>query len=458
MKILIYGLNYAPELTGTGKYTAEMAEALAAAGHDVRVVCAPPYYPEWKVGQGYRSWRHRIETLRGVRVFRAPLWVPKQPNGKKRMLHLASFALASLPALAAHAFWRPEVVMTIAPSLANAPGALALARLTGARSWLHIQDYEVDAAFDLGLLKSDRAKKTACKLESRLLKRFDVVSSISDKMVERAIKKGVSRTNAFLLPNWVDTSAIFPLERPSEFRRELGIGEHTKVVLYSGNMGAKQGLEIVAEAAAALKAREDIAFVFCGNGATKLDLQKRCADLPNVRFMSLQPIERLNELLNLADIHVLPQRGDVADLVMPSKLTGMFASARAVIAMAQEKTELFEAVNKRGEVIKPECAKALIEAIEKLVANPALRANHGDAGRAYAQERLSPKSVFARLEDRLITLVGGRPPHLPGVRVKDKVASSSTSTSLASRSEVSELPPLVRIAEPTIMPQIEKID
>ncbi|KND60808.1 Glycosyltransferase [Candidatus Burkholderia verschuerenii] len=455
MKILIYGLNYAPELTGTGKYTAEMAEALADAGHDVRVVCAPPYYPEWKVGHGYRSWRHRIETMRGVRVFRAPLWVPKQPNGKKRMLHLASFALASLPALAAHAFWRPEVVMTIAPSLANAPGALALARLTGARSWLHIQDYEVDAAFDLGLLKSDRAKKTACKLESRLLKRFDVVSSISDKMVERAIKKGVSRTNAFLLPNWVDTSAIFPLERPSEFRRELGIGEHTKVVLYSGNMGAKQGLEIVAEAAAAaLKTRQDIAFVFCGNGATKLDLQKRCADLPNVRFMSLQPIERLNELLNLADIHVLPQRGDVADLVMPSKLTGMFASARAVIAMAQEKTELFEAVNKRGEVIKPECVDALVDAIEKLVANPALRANHGEAGRAYAQERLSPKSVFARLEDRLITLVGGRPPHLPGVRVKDVVSSSSD----LARSEVSELPPLVRIAEPTIMPQIEKID
>jgi colanic acid biosynthesis glycosyl transferase WcaI len=452
MRILIYGLNYAPELTGTGKYTAEMAEALARSGHDVRVVCAPPYYPEWKVGAGYKGWWHRIETLRGVRVFRAPIWVPKKPNGKKRMLHLASFALASVPALLAHAFWRPQVIMTIAPSLANAPGALALARLTGARSWLHIQDYEVDAAFDLGLLKSARARERARDYESRLLKRFDVVSSISDKMVDRAVMKGVERTSVFLLPNWVDTTSIFPLDRPSEFRRELGIGEHTKVVLYSGNMGAKQGLEIVAEAAAALKTREDIVFVFCGNGATKTELQKRCANLPNTRFMSLQPIERLNELLNLADIHVLPQRGDVADLVMPSKLTGMFASARAVIAMAHKDTELHGAVSKRGEVIVPESVGALTQAIEKLVADPVMRAYFGDEGRRYAQERLSPESVFARLEDRLIALTGSRAPHAHPADARIKEAAAETRPA-----EAAEIA-LVRMTEAKIMQPIEKVD
>jgi colanic acid biosynthesis glycosyl transferase WcaI len=134
MKILIYGLNYAPELTGAGKYTAEMAEALAARGHDVRVVCAPPYYPEWKVADGFSWWRGRRETLRGVEVARAPLWVPKRPNGVKRLMHLASFAAASLPALVSHARWRPQVVMTIAPSLLNAPAALALSFVTRANS------------------------------------------------------------------------------------------------------------------------------------------------------------------------------------------------------------------------------------------------------------------------------------------------------------------------------------
>jgi len=438
MRILIYGLNYAPELTGTGKYTAEMAEALACNGHDVRVVCAPPYYPEWKVGKGYASWRHRSETRKGVRLWRAPLWVPKKPSGAKRMLHLGSFALASLPALMLHALWRPHIVMTIAPSLANAPGALALARMTGARSWLHIQDFEVDAAFDLGLLKNARAARTALAFERWLFKRFDVVSSISDKMVERAVKKGVAPGDAFHMPNWVDTTAIYPIDGPSAFRRELGIGEHTKVVLYSGNMGAKQGLEVLADAAAALAARNDIVFVFCGNGATKAELQQRCADLPNTRFLSLQPIERLNELLNLADIHVLPQRGDVADLVMPSKLTGMFASSRAVVAMAHPGTELYEAVAGRGVVIEPESVEALTDAITMLVRNPALRARYGEEGRLFAQERLSPQSVFGRLEERLKSLVGD---------TSDTRSSDAADISIVRMSE-----------RAPILPQVEKIE
>ncbi|SAL72260.1 glycosyl transferase [Caballeronia peredens] len=451
MRILIYGLNYAPELTGTGKYTAEMAEALAESGHDVRVVCAPPYYPEWKVGEGYRSWMHRIETRRGVRLWRAPLWVPAKPSGAKRMLHLASFACASLPALAVHALWRPHVVMTIAPSLLNAPGALMLARMTGARSWLHIQDFEVDAAFDLGLLKNPRAGRMALAFERWLMKRFDVVSSISDKMVDRAVNKGVALANVFHLPNWVDTAAIFPLDRPSELRRELDIGEHTAVVLYSGNMGAKQGLDVLADAAAALGSREDIVFVFCGNGATRTQLQKRCADLSNTRFLSLQPVERLNELLNLADIHVLPQRGDVADLVMPSKLTGMFASARAVIAMAHPGTELHEAVNGRGEVIEPENAQALIGAIEMLVADPALRARHGDEGRRFAQERLAPAAVFARMQERLFELAGSRLPNAAEVRLQEAGSQPRPA-------DVADVA-LTRIAERApILPQIEKIE
>ena len=409
MKILIYGLNYAPELTGTGKYTAEMAEALAALGHDVRVVCAPPYYPEWKVADGFTWWRSRREVMRGVQLWRAPLWVPKRPSGLKRLMHLASFAAASLPALAAHVHWRPQVVMTIAPSLINAPAALALSYVTRARSWLHIQDFEVDAAFDLGLLKSKGAGRIALALERWLMRRFDVVSSISDKMIRRAVDKGVADESSFHLPNWVDTTAIYPLDRRSEFRRELNIGEHTMVVLYSGNMGAKQGLEVLAETAAALAHREDIVFVFCGNGATKAQLQSRCATLPNCRFMCLQPVERLNELLNLADIHVLPQRGDVADLVMPSKLTGMFASARAVIAMAQQGTELHDAVTTRGVVVPPENVAKLAEAIEMLVEDPALRAHFGAEGRRFAQERLSPVAVFARLEEKLMSVIGAWP-------------------------------------------------
>src|ERR1700742_1765230 len=119
-------------------------------------------------------------------------------------------------------------------------------------------------------------------------------------------------------------------------------------------MGTKQGLEVLATAAVSLAARRDLVFVFCGQGPAKERLTAVCGDLPNTRFIPLQPMDKLNELLNLADIHLLPQRADAADLVMPSKLSGMLASGRAVIAMAHEGTELFNTVEPRGVVVPPE--------------------------------------------------------------------------------------------------------
>jgi colanic acid biosynthesis glycosyl transferase WcaI len=406
MKILIYGINYAPELTGVGKYTAEMAEFLARA-HDLRVVCAPPYYPEWRAADGYAAWRYRRETVRGVPVWRAPLWIPARPSGVKRMVHLASYAVSSLPLLARQVPWRPDVVLAVAPTLLCAPGALALARLVGAKAWLHIQDYEVDAAFDLGLLASARVARLAHWLEHAALRRFDVVSSISGNMVARALGKGVDAARVFCLPNWVDPQTIFPLSRASAYRRELVIPDGNQVVLYSGNMNAKQGIGILAAVAAQLADRAHLTFVFCGNGPAKADLIGRCAGLPNCRFLPLQPAERLNELLNVADIHVLPQRGDAADLVMPSKLTGMLASGRPVVAMARAGTELFDVVAPRGIVVEPDDERALAQAIEALAADPVRRAALGAASRDYAVDMLAPAAVFGRFEARLAQLCGG---------------------------------------------------
>jgi colanic acid biosynthesis glycosyl transferase WcaI len=188
MKILLHGINFAPELTGIGKYTGEMAVWLAEHGHEVRVVTAPPYYPEWKRRPGYSSWRWRTEGGAALQVYRCPLWVPQKPGGLKRIVHLLSFACSSFPVVLRQVFWRPDVVWVVEPALACAPAAALTATLAGAKSWLHIQDFEVDAAFSMGLLKGDKARRWMTRIERWLMERFDRVSTISGRIIELAAR------------------------------------------------------------------------------------------------------------------------------------------------------------------------------------------------------------------------------------------------------------------------------
>ncbi len=407
MKLLIHGINFAPELTGIGKYTGEMAQWLAAAGHEVRVITAPPYYPDWKVADGHSARQYRTESWQGVQVMRVPLWVPRQPGGLKRLLHLASFALASLPALLAQWRWKPDVVWTVEPALMCTPAAVAFATLRGARSWLHIQDHEVDAAFELGLIKGRALRHCVERVERWLMRRSDRVSTISGRMRDRALAKGVAPQRLVHLPNWVDVQDISPLSAPSPYRAELGLAPDAVVALYSGNMGNKQGLEVLAEVAHLLQDDPRIQLVLGGNGSGRAELQARCADLPNVRFLDLQPLERLNDWLGLADVHLLPQRADAADLVMPSKLTGMLASGRAVLATAQRGTELCQVVERDaacGLVVPPDDPAAMAAALRALAADPARRAELGANGRRHAEVSLSQDAVLRRFETQLLAL------------------------------------------------------
>lgn len=411
MKILVYGINFAPELTGIGKYTGEMAAWLAAEGHEVRVITAPPYYPAWRVWPGYWPARYVQHVWQAVTVFRCPLWVPRRVSGVKRLIHLASFAISSLPTLVAQWRWRPDIVWVVEPALFCAPAAIAVAKLSGARAWLHVQDYEVDAAFDMGLLKGDLLRRWVGSAERWLMRRFDRVSTISGRMLERAVAKGVSPARVISFPIWVDISTIAPLAGCSPYRAELGIAPGSVVLLYSGNMGGKQGLEVLAEVAARLQDDTGLVFVFCGDGVGKEDLLHRCQGLPNVRFVPLQPLDRLSDLLGLADIHLLPQRADAADLVMPSKLTGMLASGQAVIAATVPGTEVAQVVADKaqcGVIVPPEDAAALAGAILQLAADPACRALMGARGRAYAARELGRDAVLRRFEQDLVACVEER--------------------------------------------------
>jgi len=397
MRILIYGVNFAPEPTGIGKYTGEMASWLVNSGHSVRVIAAPPYYPQWRVDPGYSWVPYRREVWRGAEVWRAPLWVPKAPGGFARVLHLLTFAFSSFPLMIRQVFWRPQLVITVAPAFLCAPAGLLTAWLCRANSWLHLQDFEVDLAFRMGLLKGALLRRIVLRMERSLLRRFDNVSSISSRMVEQLLKKGVDEKRTRYLPNWVDIDHIRPTLSGARYRAELNIAADAIVVLFSGSLGGKQGLMIVPETAKLLAARPDITFVVCGEGVMKPELERASQHLSNVRFLPLQPFERLGELLCMADIHLLPQNADAADLVLPSKLSGMLASGRPVIATCERGSGLADLVADCGLRVAPLDAAALAQAVCTLADAPEVRLELGRSARAIAESAFDREAILGRV-------------------------------------------------------------
>ncbi len=408
LNLLVYGINFWPELTGVGKYTGEMCRWFADHGHAVSVVTAPPYYPAWKVGKGYQQHAYQSETwttVASVHISRCPLWVPASLSAVRRILHLTSFALSSLPTLWRQLRRRPDVLMVIAPTLFVVPAALLLARLYKVPTWLHVQDFELDAMFGLVLDGANGIlQKTALAAESSLLGKFDRVSSITPKMVDRLAAKGIPSLRCSVLPNWVDLAAVFPLTGDNPFRQELGIDPDDVVVLYSGNMGEKQGLELVIDAAHALRQHPRLRFVMAGDGSVRQRLQQAAAGLQRMTWLPLQPADRLNELLNAADIHILPQRADAADLVMPSKLTGMLASGKPVLGTAAADTQLGQVLQAVGWRVDPGNSQAIADALAAMAADPDARRRRGQLGREYAARHLALHPIMQRLNAELSAL------------------------------------------------------
>jgi colanic acid biosynthesis glycosyl transferase WcaI len=401
MNILILGINYAPEMVGIGPYTAGMAEFLVSAGHSVTVVCAKPYYPHWRVDPAYAGGGQRVEVENGVRVVRVPTYVPAQPDGKRRLLHHMSFAAnAELAMIAETRRSKPDVVIGIAPSLISMTVARDAARRTGAKLWLHLQDFEVEAAFATGLLRDTGVLAGAALRFEKWALKADRVSTISPQMCAKLVEKGVPSDRVVEFRNWANLDEVLPLEGPSPYRTEWGI-KRPHVALYSGNIANKQGIEIVVAAAKRLQYREDLMFVVCGNGPNQARLVEQSAMLDNIQFHDLQPRERLSDLLGLASIHLLPQIAGAADLVLPSKLTNMLASGRPVVVTALAGTGLAGEVEGCGISTPPTDLPAFAQGIEKLLDGDALRDAFCLAARERAVERWSRQSILSEFESQL---------------------------------------------------------
>ena len=412
MKLLLISLNYYPELTGIGKYNGEMAERLQKSGVEVGSIVAPPYYPEWRVNQQYKSYLYKNESVNGVSVTRCPLYVPSKVTTIKRLLHLSTFAISSSVALLIKLIKnKPDLIFLVQPTLFCSPATLLFSKLFGVKTVMHIQDFEVDAMFGLGMVSEGKVARIVRRTESWLMKKFDVVSSISYSMLENAERKGVDKSKLLFFPNWADTSFVTPETDGSGLRKDWGFAETDKVVLYAGNIGQKQGLEIVIEAAKSFEDDKSVKFVFVGAGAYVDTLQElaNASNLENVIFKPLQDWEDVPAMLSMADVHLVVQKKGAADAVLPSKLTNILSAGGHALVTAEASTELGKIEQANPDIytrVEPENTKDFIAGLKTVLVKDTSKPNV--IARNYALKNLDINNIIERFVSDIDKLVKGK--------------------------------------------------
>lgn len=413
MKLLVYGINYHPELTGIGKYTTEMCEYLTSRGHEVEVITAMPYYPEWRIHSAYRRRGWHTEMIEGVKVHRVPVYVPNPVTGGKRLLHDFSFLLSSCVPWVKALFSKFDVVLCIYPPLPIGVFPLLYGFVTRTPYQFHVQDLQVDAARELGLIKNETLLRILEGMEKVFLKHARRVTTISNGMARRLEAKGVSAEQMEILPNWVDTEALVPYAPEARARVKSRYGYQTdeRVVLYSGNLGEKQGLDHLLRAAFALRDRSNIRFHIVGEGAAKARLvaMKDKLGLDNVRFAPLVPKSELPDLLNMADLHVILQSKGATDLVMPSKLGPILACGGVVLVAADNSSELAQTVRRGGFGVQVDSddEKAFISSIMQLTDADAAESveSFSTCAREWASRRIGLRAILPNYE-KMLTSTG----------------------------------------------------
>lgn len=409
-RILFIGYNFSPELTGIGKYSGEMMHWMAAQGYTCTVLTAYPYYPQWAVQEPYRKnrfWYKKEETLfpsgGKLCVIRCPMYVPANPSGLKRILLDCSFSVTAFLAMMPKLFQKKyDWVITIAPSFQFGILGVFYKKLRGSKHLYHIQDLQIEAAQDLGLIKSPQVLKLLYAIERFIFKQTDLVSSISDGMIQRITQK--AKKPLLFFPNWTDTKNFYPLETTKALKEQFGFKTTDWVVLYSGAIGEKQGLEAILVAAKALEKHHTLKFVICGTGPYKEKLISMAAQmkLANVSFLPLQPMDQFNAFLNMADLHLVIQKEKASDLVMPSKLTTILAVGGLALVTAGEQSTLYQLIKKHnmGIMVAAENQEALNQGILSAYNHPD-RHTLQKAAQAYAQAFLDMENIMTSFSKQL---------------------------------------------------------
>ncbi len=411
-RILFIGYNFTPELTGIGKYSGEMMHWLAEKGHQCCVLTTYPYYPYWAVQEPYRKnrfwYKKEVEEYESggrLQIIRCPMYVPKNPSGVKRILLDLSFTISAKVRMIPMLFQKKyDWVITVAPSFQFGLIGVMYKKLKGAKHLYHIQDLQIEAAQDLGLICSPPLLKALYGIERYIFRNTDIISSISDGMIARIEQK--AQKPLLFFPNWTETNNFFPLPDSESLKKRFGFSPTDWVVLYSGAIGEKQGLEAILDAACTLQSYRQIQFVICGTGPYKENLKATATEmnLEKVRFLPLQPKEDFNAFLNMADLHLVIQKEKTSDLVMPSKLTTILAVGGLALITANTDSSLYKIVNKHqmGVLVSTEDQDALNEAILSAFRNLDTE-KIKQAARAYAEHYLAIDTIMLSFEKQINT-------------------------------------------------------
>ncbi|MGD9896389.1 MAG: WcaI family glycosyltransferase [Candidatus Methylacidiphilaceae bacterium] len=403
MRILFLGINYWPEETGIAVFTTGRCEYLASRGHEVTMVTGLPYYPQWQIAEGYRGKGFVSEERNGVRILRCPLYVPARVNAKKRILHEASFvASAMLRALGAR---KPDLLYLVSPPLALGMAGRLLSRFWGVPYLFHVADLQPDAARDLGMLRPGPFLSVLYGLERAAYKGAGKVATLTGGMRRRILEKGFPPEKVLLLPDWASPS-LFEIPLGSKkgcFCEERRWG-HRFLVVHSGNMGVKQGLEVVLEAARAT-ANPEILYLLVGDGAARPALEQRAnaLGLVNLIFLPLLPREEFHRMLAAADLCLVTQKREVGDIVFPSKVMTLLAAGRPLVVSVSPGSEVARVVEEAGAGVSvpPEDGKALAEAVLALWQDAERRRRMGIGGRKYAEVHWAKEAALQRMERAL---------------------------------------------------------
>ncbi|MET2986560.1 WcaI family glycosyltransferase [Aureibaculum conchae] len=390
--ITIIGVNYYPEDTAIGLYTTQLAEYLSENGFEVNIITGFPYYPAWEINKNYlKKSRFIKETINNIKVYRYKQYVPNNPTFFKRVLHLIDFTLGSLINILK--IKKTDLVLCIIPFTSTIIPAKLLSKLKRAKLWVHIQDFELDAAIESNLIKKNNLfLKILFKIERFLLNRADAISTISNAMYNK-VKRKSKNISTHLLPNWVDIDFI----GPEKNQKHKYLSSDKFKILYSGNIGEKQDWDFFLKFAEELKRFNNVELVVVGDGAKKDKLILELHKLNHVKCYDPVSYRELSDLLCSADVHILFQKENSIDTVMPSKILAMMASQKPSIITGNLESEVAEVIqeSKGGYYFKSDDLKGVLFTIEKLMYNTALGTELGVNAREYVTTHFSSQKILS---------------------------------------------------------------